>query len=264
MKKLMFAAAVAAGLVAFGDGIESQNTVGYTTQDFMAKSTYYMMGSQFEATSGGSLKLSDFDFGPLTGAPYYDDNQAFKLTAPTVQIANADREGFATYYYLADGAANMVDPGWVDAGGNAADPTIAAGLGFWFYNNISDNPVLTSSGQVLGDAAVEKTFDDSYRTLVNPYPTAVKLSEITFENIAAQSPYYDDEQAFKSTAPSIQIPNADREGFATYYYLKDGAANMIDPGWVDAGGNAADPSIPVGRGCWFKQSAASMTVTFTR
>ena len=31
MKKVMFAAAVAAGLVAIGDGIESANAVGYTT-----------------------------------------------------------------------------------------------------------------------------------------------------------------------------------------------------------------------------------------
>ena len=51
MKKLMFAAAVAAGLVAFGDGIESANTVGYQNKDARAKnvvliSTFYSIGTQ--------------------------------------------------------------------------------------------------------------------------------------------------------------------------------------------------------------------------
>ena len=136
MKKLMFAAAVAAGLVAFGDGIESANAVGYTKQDFMAKSTYYMMGSQFETTAGTTLKLADLDFGDMTGAPYFDEDGNFTSTATQIRIPFADREGFTTYYYLADGAENMVDPGWVDVVGNplpAADmPTIPVGRGCWF------------------------------------------------------------------------------------------------------------------------------------
>ena len=41
MKKLMFAAAVAAGLVAFGDGIESANTVGYENTAMRAGSSLY-------------------------------------------------------------------------------------------------------------------------------------------------------------------------------------------------------------------------------
>lgn len=263
MKKLMFTAAVAAGLAAFGTGIESANTVGYTKQDFMAKSTYYMMGSQFETAAGATLKLADLDFGDMTGAPYYDDLEAFKRTAPQVQIAYADREGFAPYYFLADGAENLTDPGWVDATGNPANPDIIAGLGFWFYNPVSQAPSITTAGAVVGDSSVEKTFDNSYRVLVNPYPVATKLSDISFDGILAQAPYYDDAEAFKATAPQIQIPYPDREGFAPYYFLADGAENLTDPGWVDATGNPADPEIPVGRGCWFKQSASSMAVTFT-
>ena len=55
MKKLMFAAAVAAGLVAFGDGIESANTVGY-----QAKSVRRLLSQQvctFDAIGGGGMDI---------------------------------------------------------------------------------------------------------------------------------------------------------------------------------------------------------------
>ncbi len=261
MKKVMFGLAAAAAISAFA--IESANTVGYTTQDFMAKGSYYMMGAQFETTAGTALKLSDLDFGDLSGVPAFDDALNFTRTAPQVQIAEADREGFQSYYYIADGAPNLTDPGWVDATGNPADPTVAAGIGFWFYNPISNNPDLTTAGAVVGDAAVEKTFDNSYRVLVNPYPSAVKLSEIDFGAIATGAPYFDDALAFVNTATQIQVPSATGEGFSSYFFIADGAANLTDPGWVDATGNPADPEIPVGRGCWFKSAASSLTVTFT-
>lgn len=262
MKKLMFTAAVAAGLAAFG--IESANTVGYTKQDFMAKSTYYMMGSQFETTAGATLKLADLDFGDMSGAPYFDEDLNFVSTAPQVRIAFADRGGFTTYFYLADGAENMVDPGWVDGGGNPANPDVAAGIGFWFYNPVSNAPEITTAGAVVDDVSVEKTFDSSsFRVLVTPYPVLTKLSDIDFGNIAATAPYFDEDLAFVNTATEIRIPFADRGGFSTYYYLADGAENMVDPGWVDGGGNPVDPEIPVGRGCWFKPTSGSLTVTFT-
>jgi hypothetical protein len=264
MKKLMFVAAIAAGFAAFGDGIESANTVGYNTLNFMAQSTFYMMGSQFETTDGAALKLSDLNFGDMTGAPYFDDELNFVNTAPQVRIAFANQGGFTTYYFLSDGAANMIDPGWVDGGGNPVDPDVAPGIGFWFYNNVSATPVLTTAGAVPEDSPIERTFTSaSFRVLVNPFPVAAKLSDIDFGDIATTAPYFDDELNFVNTATQIRIPFSSQGGFTTYYYLADGAANMIDPGWVDGGGNPVDPEIPVGRGCWFKPTSGSITVTFT-
>ena len=263
MKKVMFGLAAAAAIAAFGDGLESANTVGYITQDFMAKSTYYMMGAQFETAAGTTLKLADLNFGDMDNAPYFDDELNFVNTAPQVRIAFADSEGFTTYYFLADGAANMIDPGWVDGGGNPANPDVPAGIGFWFYNPVGNAPTLTTAGGIVVDASVEKTFNNTFRVLVNPYPVAAKLSDIDFGAIASSAPYFDDELAFVNTATQIRVPFVDSEGFTTYYYLADGAANMIDPGWVDGGGNPVDPTIPVGRGCWFKPASGSITVTFT-
>ena len=265
MKKLMFAAAVAAGLAAFGEGIESANTVGYTTQGWMAQGEYYMMGMQFETTAGASIKLNDIDFGDMTG-PYYDSANAFRATAPQIQLAFPDREGVTAYYYLADGAANFTDPGWVDNVGNPVDPDVSAALGFWYRNTTSAAPSFTMAGQVIPDSPFEKTYNADWRMLVSPFPVDTKLSDIGFDGIASDAPYYDSANAFRNTATAIQVPFANREGFTTYYFLKDGAENFTDPGWVDNVGNPIDEStivIPAGRGCWFKPTK-EMTVTFTR
>ena len=58
MKKLMFAAAVAAGLAAFGDGIESNNTVGYQTMDLTA-GKQVMKGAMFITVGDSALSLQD-------------------------------------------------------------------------------------------------------------------------------------------------------------------------------------------------------------
>ena len=55
MKKLMFAAAVAAGLVAFGDGIESANTVGYGQSDLRSGAT--MVTPQFAPMTGNVIPI---------------------------------------------------------------------------------------------------------------------------------------------------------------------------------------------------------------
>ena len=62
MKKLMFAAAVAAGLAAFGEGIESANTVGYAgsalDEDYgavMIAPQFITPGSAADTISLGSI-----------------------------------------------------------------------------------------------------------------------------------------------------------------------------------------------------------------
>ena len=263
MKKLMFTAAVAAagGLMA----IESANTVGYTTQAWMNKGTYYMMGMQFETTTGGSVKLSEIDFGGMTG-PLYDSNDEFLTTAPQIQLAFANSEGTTAYYLLADGNETYDGPGWTDKFGNPANPDVSAALGFWYRNTTSTAPSFTTAGQVVPDSPFEKTFNASWRMLVNPFPVETKLSDIGFDGIAASAPRYDDADAFLNTATAVQVPFANSEGFTSYYFLADGNATYDGPGWTDKFGNNVDPEsivIPAGRGCWFRP-ATTMTVTFTK
>ena len=58
MKKLMFVAAVAAGLVAFGDGIESANTVGYLNNN-LVNGDFNWVCHSFKAIDGRLWTLGD-------------------------------------------------------------------------------------------------------------------------------------------------------------------------------------------------------------
>lgn len=262
MKKVMFGLAAAAAISAFA-AIESANTVGYHTQDWMNQGDYYMMGGQFETTAGADVKLSEIDFGiNLENVPTADRQGRFRTTAPQVQIAFADREGYTAYYFAKTTTA--LNGTWVTAGGAASDPTIGAGIGFWYRDQSATQPSFTFAGQVVPDSPWEKTFDANYRMLVCPFPKAVTLAEIDFEDIAVDAPAADRQGRFKATATQIQVPFADREGFTTYYFAT--TTTKPEGTWVTAGGavaNAAEITIPAGRGCWFKP-AKEMTVTFTK
>ena len=90
MKKLMFAAAVAVGLVAFGEGIESANTVGYQTTTVKANDMT-MIGIQFTdtgSTDGISINSikGDFTGGLSTG----DSDNLYVWDAVN---------GYTTYFY---------------------------------------------------------------------------------------------------------------------------------------------------------------------
>ena len=79
MKKIMFAAAVAAGMVAFGDAIESQNIVGY--QDITIPgnagggSSYSLFCVTFKNTAGGSFKINSIKLCKADGTEV-DDTSA--------------------------------------------------------------------------------------------------------------------------------------------------------------------------------------------
>ena len=231
----------------------------------MGQGVYYMMGGQFETVAGADLKLSEITFGfNLDNVPVVDRNGAFRTTAPQVQIAFADSEGYTAYYYVKTTAAAETGV-WVTAAGRAADPTIGAGIGFWYRDQSATAPNFTFAGQVVPDSPWEKTFDSHYRMLVCPFPKEIKLSEIGFEGLVSDAPVVDRNGAFRATATQVQVPFADTEGFTTYYYVKANASDEVGT-WVTSAGraaNAAAITIPAGRGCWFKP-AHDMTVTFTK
>ena len=258
------------------DAIESANIVGFHNQNWMPAS-FVMMGGQFEKTDGTAVKLSEINFGEDFQGPYWGEGiDEFSKTAPQIQLAFPNSEGTAKYYFVADGK-EMPDgswgPGWVDAKENEADPDVELGLGFWYKDSFNVARFLGNAGQVLGDASWEKDFNKTFRMLVNPYPVATKLSEITFVDIEKDATEWGDGiDDFSKTATQIQIPFSNSEGFTKLYFLADGK-EMPDgswgPGWVDAKENTVDPEtivIPAGRGCWFRPctnfKADKMTVIF--
>ena len=115
MKKLMFTAAVAAGLAAFGDGIESQNTVGYSTRS-MPANTFRMLSSPWESTQGNLninaimpyqsnvtvdwVKIGDGD----------EEIETYFASAPQIQVqitSGAAEGNYYTYYYIKNAYVNI-------------------------------------------------------------------------------------------------------------------------------------------------------------
>jgi hypothetical protein len=120
MKKLMFAAAVAAGLVAFGDGIESSNSVGYNTADFTGK-TMVCVGVPFNSTGKTTFKLGDYT---ATG---------FDSSSDLLQTIDPDTaDGVDFYVYLDAATYGESLAGWWtdDLSEQVNDLTFDAGTGF--------------------------------------------------------------------------------------------------------------------------------------
>lgn len=161
MKKLMFTAAVAAGLVAFGDGLESVNTVGYGQN--VLREGYSLVAAQFTGTGNTALSLDG-----LTAVG--DD------TSDNVTLSTVDEFGtpVATYAWNDWAAAN---PCWVDDSFvPVEDITVTAGMAFWTSGS-SDGQAVMSAGEVgLSDVVV--ILREGYTLVGNPFPVSVALQDI--------------------------------------------------------------------------------------
>ncbi len=265
MKKLMFAMAAAAGLMAFGDGIESANTVGYTTKAVEA-SKFYLIGTQFNKTgddSAGSVGMNDLiKLSSTIAAGLYDDDFA---TAPQIQVLSA-AGGYNKYFYISDGTDDNDDElgydCWCDKDGYELDDTakLALGKGFWFTSP-STSGTITTSGQVSEMASTTLNFPaDKFTILCNPYPVAVALQSLT---TSATPGLYDDDFA---TAPQIQVLSA-AGGYNKYFYISDGTDDNDDElgvnAWCDKDGYELDGTqIDAGAAFWITAPVAG-SVTFS-
>ena len=263
MKKIMFTAAVAAGLAAFG--IESANTVGYTSKDVTA-GKFYLIGTQFDkagSDSAGSIDMNDLiKLSSSIKAGLYDDDFA---TAPKISVLNA-AGGYTSYYYISDGTDDNDDElgydCWCDGGGYELDDSakLTLGKGFWFTSPDA-NGTITTVGQVSELASATLEFPaDKFMIFCNPYPVAVALQSLT---TSATPGLYDDDFA---TAPKISILNA-AGGYTSYYYISDGTDDNDDElgynAWCDGGGYELEGSqIDAGAAFWITAPVAG-SVTFS-
>jgi len=167
MKKLMFVAAVAAGMVAFGDAIESANVVGYTTKE-APKATFRLAAISFEGASDGSLNLNDL-VNPGVAKVAADGGEAFLATAPQIQVQQADGN-YITYYYISDamyisGFDGNDDPivetkaGWADMFGILATPE-------YYEAELADGPGVAPAAYGFWAKGVSKAFTMTFKTPV--------------------------------------------------------------------------------------------------
>ena len=148
MKKVMFAAAIAAGFIAMGDGIESANTVGYQEKelnygvnDFVVQ-TFLPMDKTVATTKLGDIAVTDdwdptSDFISTLKATGDNDVGYTYLIKDYAELLGGDVAG----WYLAD----EVNDGDVSVSGVQNDVVISAGQGFLIYQNTGATVTLPSA-----------------------------------------------------------------------------------------------------------------------
>ncbi len=251
---------------ALADGVESANTVGYTTIA-AAQGKFIITSAQLENVGEGTRAVNDLVEG-VTGV-YYDDNNLFKTTAAQVQIPAA--VGYNTYYYLEDGwysdnGKDAYKPGWCDSEGGLVDAEVTPGVAFWL-KSVPGAATVTVAGEVSDDSTIAVSCPANFALRANAFPIAIVMNGDEMATSGATAVLYDDNNVFKTTAPQVQIPAA--VGYNTYYYLEDGwysdnGKDAYKPGWCDSEGGLVDTEVAVAQGFWTKGVGSAFTLTFSK
>ena len=254
MKKLMFVAAVAAGLAAFGDGIESANTVGYTGNT-LTKKQYNIFAFPWVNVSGDTWSLNTVLKGENLVAGTGVSN------ADYIEIWDPSTEGYEQFFYRSSNTT------WTKAGTRNSFETVhpsglPAGTTVWFYSqNESDAPTTTIAGEVLAtdDATWQLTLNQ-YNMLGAAFPIQLKLNDatqVTWGDAVGGTGV--------SNADYIEIWDPTTEGYEQFFYRSSNST------WTKAGTrNAFEVLHPEGMdingGFWYfaqaRGAGAEDEVTF--
>ena len=248
MKKLMFAAAVAAGLVAIGDGIESVNTVGYIQQSLGEGEYVHTVGVSFKAcgVASGAYTIGTDIFG--TAAAEGDMIYVF------------DPENWDLSSYTFSGYDGTTSLGWFYSGADGTTDTFATfqvqkGEVVYFQpaDMITD---ATVSGEVEAGTSASVTFDlssgDYVFPLVNPFPVATTLGDL---------------ETFAAAGDMVYAFDAQNWDLASYTF--NGFENNVSQGWFFSGADGSTDTLtdsttvilPAGQGAFFQPGA---TCTWTK
>ena len=265
MKKLMFTAA-AALCATVGLAIESANTVGYSTKE-AAQGVFIILGAQFENVDGAT-KINGLISG-VEGVSY-DDNNVFRTTAAQIQVPNPSG-GYFTYYYLTDGwyddnGKDGYKAGWCNGDGVLVDTELTPAVALWLRST-PGNATANVAGAVSEDTSVDVSCPVTFALRANAFPMPITLNSDTMTSANIVGVVYDDNNAFRTTAPQLQIPNP-AGGYFTYYYLTDGwyddnGKDGYKAGWCNGDGVLVDTEVPVAQGFWTKGTTGAFTLTFT-
>ena len=226
MKKLMFAAAVAAGFAAFGE-IESANVVGYASSALDEEFGAVLTAPQFIATGSATDTVTLGSIIPV-GDPSSD-------LGYNIEIQKLNSSGESTEFdYIWNGTK------WVDAAteADASDVVLNACEGLWVYSMMGEAVSFQSAGQV-GENDVSVLLDDSFgaAATANGFPVAVKLNDLVLEADSEVDLGY-----------NIEIQKLNSAGESTEFdYIWNGSQ------WVDAATDSAAPDsvlINPGDGLW--------------
>ena len=249
MKKLMFAAAVAAGLAAFGEGIESANTVGYQTTT-VKPNGMTMIGIQFTdtgSTDGISINSikGDFTAGPTSGE------------ADNLMVWDAVNGYTFYYYYVGEEPDPAYDYKWYEMG-NEDEPTenkIAPGQAAW-YVRLGTAMDVTFAGEVLGSDKAIPVKANGMTLFCCPYPVATSIQNIDVANPTAGPT--------SGEADNLMVWDATNGYIFYYYYVGEEPDAAYDYKWYEMG-NEDEPTantIAPGQAVWYVRLGTATTISF--
>ena len=249
MKKLMFAAAVAAGLVAFGDGIESANTVGYQTTTVKANGMT-MIGIQFTDTgSTDGISINSIKGNFTAGLSAGESDNLYVWDAVN---------GYTTYFfYVGEEPDEAYDYKWYESG-NEEEPTenkIAPGQAMW-YVRLGTATDITFAGEVLGSDKAIPVKANGMTMFCSPYPEATSIQSLNVANPTAGLSAGESDNLYLWDATT---------GYTTYfYYVGEEPDEAYDYKWYESG-NEEEPTtntIAPGQAAWYVRLGNATTISF--
>ena len=241
--------------------IQSSNIVGYTMKD-ANKGEYIILGAQFEGVTG-SMKINDLVSG-VAGVDY-DNDGAYLLTAPIIQVPNGS--GYTPLYYLNDGwvSGDTYVAGWCDDNGTIATTETTPGVAMWLKSVGADADVAVSGAVPSEDEASVTCPKNEFALRANVFPVATEVNSDAMKCPGIIGVDYDNDGAWLSTAPIMQIPNG-MGGYTPLYYLNDGwlSGDTYVAGWCDDNGTIVHTTIPAAQGFWVKATTGAFDLKFSK
>ena len=258
MKKLMFGMAVAAAGLAFG--LESANTVGYTTRTVVPGS-YNMLAIQFNQV-GSDSDTANVSAQITTDLPAYDFGGDYDIPDfPAIWFKTSDTAAAYNkrFYYCYDSEEDLAAGWWLNAESapTAAD-MLALGRGFWLivpddatlYPNASYS--VTFNGQVpdLSSGISVPVCNGSYIIAANPFPTALDLSKIVASSGVPALDFGGDYDI--PDFPAIWLKTSDTAAAYNkrFYYCYDSEEGLAAGWWLNAESAQGANDIPAGKAFW--------------
>ena len=200
MKKVMFAAAVAAGMVAFGDAIESSNIVGY--QDIPIPAGYSMYTVTFKNPSTTTFDIKDIVVCNAEGTVMDDSSTALRSRSKIqVQKLNASTGSIYEDTYTF----NSRYHDWYVLGGEAlVSGTVVLGNaeGLYINNGHDATMKLRVSGEVVL-TPVSSQIPEGYSIIGNMTPATIDLKSIVV--LDNNGVVYDDSTTALRSRSKVQV-----------------------------------------------------------
>ena len=200
--------------------------------------------------------------------PYVEGmTQGASGSGDEIQIQNTTG-GYDTYYMsngkVGKSTISEIVGKWVkDGTSTIADRAMNPGTAFWYKAQNYSTPFnVTVAGGVITDVSKTIAIEKTWTHIANPYPVALNLNE-SIGFVSGMT------QGASGSGDEIQIQNT-TGGYDTYYMSngKVGKSTIseIVGKWVkDGTAEAANASIPVGKGAWYKrQGSTDFNLTITK